>query len=106
MFNYQLNTIEAIFWEVQQFNTIEAIFWEATSANLQGWITSPLLADIEFLMMKHVYIHIIDRKMAKIRYEKYYFMEHLIVSQWKKHCQKIFHDNLILIDDTFYHHCW
>ncbi len=31
---------------------IEAIFWKATSANLQGWITSPLLVDIKFLIMK------------------------------------------------------
>ncbi len=27
-------------------------FWEATSAKLQSWITSLLMVDIEFLMMK------------------------------------------------------
>ncbi len=28
------------------------VFWDATSAHFQGWITSPLLVDIGFLMRK------------------------------------------------------
>ncbi len=61
---------------------IEAIFWEATHTNLQGWIISPVLVHIEFLMSwKHVYIHIIDNEIVKLRVGKYDFMGPLI---WKE----------------------